>query len=123
MYQLAESPNGDSVVLFVESCTSMAPTTENLTLIKSTASLMRVALERDDINPLRDLIAKANEWCHDISDVLAAASHYLVETLGQLPIASLHSIIERVAEIERAVLPADVFEFRMEGFAARAVVG
>jgi hypothetical protein len=32
-------------------------------------------------------------------------------------------VIERVAEIERAVLPAEVFDVRLEGFGARAVVG
>jgi hypothetical protein len=123
MYQRAESLERDSVALFVESCTSMAPTTETVSLIKSTASLMRVALEANDMNPLRDLIAKAKEWCQDISDVLAAAGHYLIESLGDLPIVHLHTVIERVAEIERAVLPAEVFEFRPEGFGARAVVG
>lgn len=101
----------------------MTPTSENVTLIKSTASLMRVALEKDDINPLRELIAKAKEWCHEISDVLAAAGHYLIETLGELPLTNLHTVIEKVAEIERAVLPAEVFEFRLEGFGTHAVAG
>jgi hypothetical protein len=123
MYQRAETLKRDSVVLFVESCTSMAPTSENVSLITSTASLMRVALERNDITPLRDLVAKAKEWCENISDVLAAAGQYLIETLGELPLGSLHHVIERVAEIERAVLPDDVFAVRMEGFGARAIVG
>ena len=124
MYQLADVVSHDSVTLFVESCTSMSPTRENLSLIHSTASLMQVALEKDDMNPLRDLIAKATSWCENISDVLAAASHYLIETLGDLPLTSLHRVIERVAEIERAVLPTDTFGFaRMEGFASCAVAG
>jgi hypothetical protein len=115
MYQRAEWHARDSVVLFVESCTSMAPTKENLSLIKSTASCMRTALEANDIKPLRELIAKAKEWCGDLSDVLAAASHYLIETLGDLPVPALHRAVERVAEIERAVLSG------LEGLGARAV--
>lgn len=115
MYQRAEWHERDSVVLFVESCTSMAPTKENLSLIRSTASCMRTALEANDINPLRELIAKAKEWCDDLSDVLAAAGHYLIETLGDLPVSALHRAVERVAEIERTVLCS------LEAFGARAV--
>jgi hypothetical protein len=47
----------------------------------------------------------------------------LIETLGELPLGSLHHVIERVAEIERAVLPDEAFDVRMGGFGARAVVG
>jgi hypothetical protein len=105
MYQLAhDSHPVDPTRLFVDSCTSMAPTTDNLNLVRSATKLMRAALDGADLKPLRDFIAKIQDWCADVDDVLAAAGQAVVDDLGDVSHTMLHDVVRRVAQIERDVL-------------------
>jgi hypothetical protein len=105
MYQLAHDSHPiDSTRLFVDSCTSMASTTENLNLVNSVAKLIRAALDGADLKPLRDMVARIAEWSNDVDDVLAAAGQSVVDELGDVSYALLHDAVRKVAQIERDVL-------------------
>ena len=88
--------------VFIETCTSMAPTPDNLHLVHSAAALMRGPL-RDgaDMKPLRDFVRRIATWGSDAHDVLAAAGQSLLDEMNDLPRAGLHDAIRRVAQIER----------------------
>jgi hypothetical protein len=103
VYQLAaDCRKADMTRLFIETCTSMAPTPENLHLVHSAAALMRGPL-RDgaDMNPLRDFVRRIAMWGGDAHDVLAAAGQSLLDEMHDLPRAGLHDAIRRIAQIER----------------------
>jgi hypothetical protein len=104
MYQLAsDSLPLDRTQLFIESCTSMAPTADNMNLVRSATSLVRNVLNGADIKPLRDLLARAEEWCADVDDVLATAGQTVIDEMTDLSRVSLHDAVRRVAQIERDV--------------------
>ncbi|HYW55035.1 MAG TPA: hypothetical protein VE826_13770, partial [Dongiaceae bacterium] len=67
-------------------------------------------LNGGDIEPLRDLLAGAEEWCGDVDDVLAVAGQSVVDEMDDLPRAGLHDVVRRVAQIER-----DVFAGSLRG--------
>jgi hypothetical protein len=104
MYQLAPERRVDRTSLFIETCTSMQGSADNLNMIRSTAKLMRVAVATADLEPLKEFMARAEEWCVDIDDVLAAAGQVVVDEYDHLPHQQLHDVIRRVADIERTVL-------------------
>lgn len=109
MYQLANNRSIDRTQLFIETCTSLAPSSDNMHLVRSATKLMRAALKSADIKPLRDFAAKISEWCDDVDDVFAAAGQTVLDELDDLPHGKLHDVIRRVAQIERDVLtPAPV---------------
>lgn len=104
MYQLAsDARHLDKTALFVQTCTSMSPTSENLKLVRSASSLVRNVLDGGDIKPLRDLLSRAEEWCSDVDDVLAAAGQTVIDEMDSLARAGLHDVVRRVAQIERDV--------------------
>jgi hypothetical protein len=107
VYQLATDGPLDKTRLFVETCTSMAPTSDNMNLVRSAAKLMRSALNGADLKPLRDFVSNVRELCEDIDDVFAAAGQTVVDELDDVPHATLHDVIRRVAQIERDVLSSD----------------
>ena len=105
MYQLATDSLGiDRTRLFIETCTSMSPSQDNLNLVRNATKLMRAALNSADLKPLRDFAAKAQSFCDEIDDVLAAAGQAVVDEFDTLPHTKLHDVIRRVAQIERDVL-------------------
>jgi hypothetical protein len=105
MYQLAtDCRPGDKTRLFIETCTSMTPTAENVRLVRSASSLVRNVFDGADIAPLRDFIHRAEQWCSDVDDVLAAAGQSVIEELGNVSRISLHDAVRRVAQIERDAL-------------------
>lgn len=81
----------------------MSPTAENMKLVRSAASLVRSVLDGADIKPLRDLLARAEDWCCDVDDVLAAAAQAVIDEAHGLSRTGLHDIVRRVAQIERDV--------------------
>ena len=106
MYQLAADCRAvDKTRVFIETCTAMAPTPDNLNLVRSAAALMRGPL-RDgaDMSPLRDFVRRIASWCSDANDVLAAAGQALLDEMDDLPRAGLHDAIRRLAQIERDAL-------------------
>lgn len=105
MYQLASDRHHvDNTRLFIQSCTSMPMTQDNMNLVRSATSLVRNVLNGADIKPLRDLVARAEEWCADVDDVLAAAGQTVIDEMAGLSRVSLHDVVRRVAQIERDVL-------------------
>ena len=82
----------------------MPTTAANLGLVQSAMNLVRAALETSDMKPLRDFVARAQEWSADVDDVFAAAGQAVVDGFGDVPRAQLHDVIRRVAAIERDVL-------------------
>jgi hypothetical protein len=105
MYQLAHDSHPiDSTRLFVESCTSMTASIDNLSLITSVANMIRAAVDGADLKPLRDVLARVSEWSADVDDVLAAAGQSVVDDLGDVSHTMLHDVIRKVAQIERDVL-------------------
>jgi hypothetical protein len=105
MYQLAhDSLAADRTRLFIETCTSMAPSTENFNLVRSATKLMRAALKSADLKPLYDFVANAQTFCDEIDDVFAAAGQAVVDELDDVPHTTLHDVIRKVAQIERDVL-------------------
>jgi hypothetical protein len=104
MYQLAtDSVPVDRTRLFIQSCTSMLPTAENMHLVRSATKLVRSVLDGADIKPLRDLIVRAEAWCSDVDDVLAAAGQAVLDEMDDVSRTSLHDAVRRVAQIERDV--------------------
>jgi len=104
MYQLAtECRPGDKTQTFMLACTSMTPTPETMHLVRSAASLVREVLDGGKIEPLRELLARADEWC-DADDALAVAGQAVIDELDALPRVQLHDMVRRVAQIERDAL-------------------
>jgi hypothetical protein len=105
MYQLAtEGPDVDRTLLFIETCTAMTPTAENMRLVRSATSLFRRALQAADVKPLRDFVRRTRRWSSDIEDVLAAAGQAVVDEMETLSRMSLHDVVRQVAQIEREAL-------------------
>jgi hypothetical protein len=106
VYQLAaDCRKVDKTLLFIETCTSMAPTPDNVHLVRSAAALMRrTLLEGADVKPLRDFVRRIAGWSSDVNDVLAAAGQALLDEMDHLPLIGLHDAIRRVAQIERDAL-------------------
>jgi len=102
MYQLATDCRPvDKTRLFIETCTSMLPTADNIRLVRSATSLVRTALDGADIKPLREFVYKIGQWCGDVDDIVAAAGQAVVDELEDAPRVRLHDVVRRVAQIER----------------------
>lgn len=102
MYQLAtDSCPVDKTRLFIQTCTSMMPTPENMRLVRSATSLVRSVLDGADIKPLREFVHRTEAVCPDVDDVLAAAGQAVIDEMDALPRAGLHDVVRRVAQIER----------------------
>ncbi|MDP9105205.1 MAG: hypothetical protein M3N49_04645 [Candidatus Eremiobacteraeota bacterium] len=106
MYQLAatECPSEDKTRVFIQTCTSMVPTAENMRLVNCATALVRSVLQGADIAPLREFVHRAGQWCTDVDDVLAAAGQTVIDELDAMPRVSLHDAVRRVAQIERDAL-------------------
>jgi len=105
MYQLAtDCRSNDKTRLFMQTCTSMMPTAENMRLVRSATSLVRSVLDGADIAALREFVRRAEQLCGDVDDVLAAAGEAVIDELGHLSRISLHDAVRRVAQIERDAL-------------------
>jgi hypothetical protein len=106
MYQLAETDSRavDKTRLFIQTCTAMTPTTENMRLVRSASSLVRGVLDGADIAPLREFVNRAQQWCSDVDDVLAAAGQTVIDELETVSRVRFHDIVRRVAQIERDAL-------------------
>jgi hypothetical protein len=106
MYQLAgtDSCAIDKTRLFIQTCTSMTPTAENMRLVRSATALVRRVLGGGDIAPLRDFLRRAEKKCADVDDVLAAAAQTVVDEVDSVSRISLHDVVRRVAQIERDAL-------------------
>ena len=105
MYQLAtDSAPVDKTRLFIQTCTSMSPTTENMRLVRSATSLVRSVLGGADITPLREFLRIAEQKCDDVDDVLAAAGQTVIDEVQNVSRISLHDLVRRVAQIERDAL-------------------
>jgi hypothetical protein len=106
MYQLAatECRPVDKTRLFIETCTSMAPSVENLRLVRSASSLVRSVLNGADITALREFVHFAEQKISDVDDVLAAAGQTVIDELESVSRINLHDVVRRVAQIERDAL-------------------
>jgi hypothetical protein len=105
VYQLAsDSFAVDKTQLFIQTCTSMTPTAENMRLVRSATSLVRSALAGADAKPLREFVQRTAQWCSDVDDVLAAAGQAVVDEMEHLSRIDLHDVVRRVAQIERDAL-------------------
>ncbi len=102
MYQLATDGHSvDNTRLFIDTCTSMLPTPENMSLVRSATALVRRVLDGADIAPLRDFVRHAEQSCTDVDDVLAAAGQTVIDEMEHLPRVTFHDVVRRVAQIER----------------------
>jgi hypothetical protein len=102
MYQLATDCRPvDRTRLFIETCTSMLPTADNIRLVRSATSLVRTALHGADIKPLREFVHDVGQWCGDVDDIVAAAGQAVVDELEDAPRVRLHDVVRRVTQIER----------------------
>ncbi|HYW53825.1 MAG TPA: hypothetical protein VE826_07645 [Dongiaceae bacterium] len=106
MYQLAatDSPPVDKTRLFIQTCTSLSPTTENMRLVRFASSLVRSVLGGADIAPLREFLRVTEQKCDDVDDVLAAAGQTVIDEMHGVSRAGLHDVVRRVAQIERDAL-------------------
>ncbi len=105
MYQLAADHRPlDKTRLFIQTCTSMTATPDNMCLVRSATSLMRKVLHGADIASLRDFVQRTEGDCSTIDDVLAAAGQTVIDEMGTFARADLHDAIRRVAQIERDAL-------------------
>lgn len=105
---------GDTARSFLESCSSTPATPQNLALVAHAASLLRTALEDETVAPLRDFFARAREWCTNLSDILAAAQHVVVDTVlaSESSAVAVAQSMRRIAEIARQALTIDVLDGR-----------
>ncbi len=124
MYQLAANDGRavDKTRLFIQTCTSMAPTTDNMRLVRSATSLVRNVLGGADIAPLREFLRRAEQKCSDVDDVLAAAGQTVIDELEAVSRINLHDVVRRVAQIERDAL-ASVGRRDIEGTLRTAYAG
>jgi hypothetical protein len=108
MYQLAgtDSRAIDKTRLFIQTCTSMTPTTENMRLVRCATALVRSVLGGADIAPLREFLRRAEQKCSDVDDVLAAAAQTVIDEFEAVSRISLHDVVRRVAQIERDAVAA-----------------
>ncbi|MEA2689484.1 MAG: hypothetical protein QOD51_2091 [Candidatus Eremiobacteraeota bacterium] len=105
MYQLAsDARHLDTTRLFIQTCTSMAASSDNMNLVESVTTLVRNVLNGADIKPLRDFLTRAEEWCSDLDDVLAAAGQTVIDEMNDFSRIGLHDVVSRVAQIERDAL-------------------
>jgi hypothetical protein len=106
MYQLAATDSApvDKTRLFIQTCTSMSPTNENMRLVRSATSLVRSVLGGADIAPLREFLRVTEQKCDDVDDVLAAAGQRVIDEMHDASRVSLHDVVRRVAQIERDAL-------------------
>ncbi len=128
MYQLASDlapvEGADPGRVFLESCSSTPATAGTLSLVRSAASMMRLALESDNVKPLSDFVGSALGLGHNLSDVLAAAGQLVIDSLGDVPVSLLETWMHRIAKLQRDVFPLDDFDgFSLEGFGSRAFAG
>jgi hypothetical protein len=124
MYQLAtpDSRSVDKTRLFIQTCTSMVPTAENLRLVRNATSLVRSVLAGSDIARLREFVRCAEKQCKDVDDVLAAAGQSVIDELEDVSRVALHDVVRRIAQIERDAL-ASVAGRDMEGNLRTAYAG
>jgi hypothetical protein len=123
MYQLAADHRPlDKTRLFVQTCTSMVPTPDNMRLVRSATSLMRNVLHGADIAPLREFVHRVERLSADIDDVLAAAGQTVIDELESLSRVGLHDAVRRVAQIERDALASGARR-DMEGTLRTAYAG
>ena len=99
----------------------MLPNAENMHLVRSATKLVRSVLEGADIKPLRDLILRAEAWCNDVDDVLAAAGQAVIDEMHDVSRPTLHDAVRRVAQIERDVFAG--IRRDMEGSVRTAYAG
>jgi hypothetical protein len=127
MYQLAEdasvSEMAETSYAFLESCSVTPATDANLKLVRSAASMMRLALESENVKPLSDFVGSALGLGHDLADVLAAAGQLVIDSLGDVPVSLLEKWIHRIAKLQREVFPLDGLGASLEGFGSRAFAG
>lgn len=123
MYQLAADHRPlDKTRLFVQTCTSMLPTPDNMRLVRSATSLMRNVLHGADITPLREFVHRVERLSADIDDVLAAAGQTVIDEMENLSRVGLHDAVRRVAQIERDALASGARR-DMEGTLRTAYAG
>jgi hypothetical protein len=116
MYQLATDCRPiDKTRLFIDSCTSMVPSAENMHLVRSATQLVRSVLDGADVKPLREFVRRVGEWCSDIDDVLAVAGQAVIDEMSELSRVGLNDVVRRVAQIERDVLATAGCRRDMEG--------
>lgn len=77
---------------------------DTLSMVSSTAAMMRIALTSSDLRPLRDFTRVIESRGGDVEDVFAAAGQAVLDGLIDVPYTTLHDSIRSVAELERAVL-------------------
>jgi len=96
------------VQLFVETCTAMTPSPENVGLVRSAASLFHDVLNGRDIGPLRAFVRRVDttRTDTDVEDVIAAAGQSVIDETQPSAMSDLRGLVHRVAEIERAALAA-----------------
>ncbi len=104
---------------FLTACTSTAPTRDNVAHVRSLASLLRLALDAGDLNPLQQYVAALRDRCADLADLIAAAQYEVTETLMQLPVRKLHDAVRHLANIVRQITPVAPFSLHSQEFAAR----
>jgi hypothetical protein len=124
MYQLAGTDCRaiDKTRLFIQTCTSMTPTTENMRLVRAATALVRSVLGGADIAPLREFLRRAEQKCSDVDDVLAAAAQTVIDEFEAVSRISLHDVVRRVAQIERDAV-ASVARRDIEGNLRTAYAG
>lgn len=128
MYQLANDiavvGMADPARLFLESCSATEATDRTVSLVHSAASMMRLALESDNLKPLSDFVSSSLGLGHDLADVLAAAGQLVIDSLGDVSVSLIEKTMRRIAKLQRDVFPLDDFAgFSAEGFGSRAFAG
>ncbi len=104
MYQLVEAPAVDNVSLFLQTCTSMPATPENVRCVRNAAAVVRSAVESGDVAPLRRLLRQSSVRRAGAADVLAAAGDALIDEIGPSSRYALHDLVRRIADVERAAI-------------------
>ena len=113
MYQLVEAPAVDNVSLFLQTCTSMPATPENVRCVRAASAVVRSAVETGNLAPLRRLLRQTDVRRAGAADVLAAAGDALIDEIGPSSRLALHDLVRRIADVERAVTaPGRCMPFR-----------
>jgi hypothetical protein len=104
MYLHEHSRSVDKTRLFIETCTSMAPTPANLRRVAEATAVVRAAVDSGDTFALRRLLHRADVRRAGAADVLAAAGEAVIEEMGAISRVNLHDLVRCIAQIERDVM-------------------
>ena len=106
----SDSAEHDTAADYLRSCSVTPATAVNVSLVRVAASLMRVAIDSDDLSALRDLVTVVRERDIEIDDILAAARQVVIDSFSTASATFMRSIWKRLLALCSELLPPSPFD-------------